>query len=99
MFNLLPPDIEHQQFRHLLQVFQNNIQALFNYKSKNPVNRIILFRASSSVFHDNPTLGWENFSIEPVQIINILGDHYTMLAKPYISYLQPAMNEYLEQVD
>ncbi|MFQ4143782.1 amino acid adenylation domain-containing protein [Chlorogloeopsis sp. ULAP02] len=99
MLNLLPSDVEHQHFHHLLQVFQNNIQALFNYKPKNPVNRIILFRASSSVFHNNPTLGWENFSIEPVQIINILGDHYTMLAKPYVSYLQAAMNEYLEQVD
>jgi thioesterase domain-containing protein len=105
MFNLLPPDVEHQQFHHLLQVFQNNIQALFNYKSKNPVNsinsinRIILFRASSSVFHNNPTLGWENFSIEPVQIINILGDHYTMLAKPNIQSLQEAMSGYLKQVD
>jgi thioesterase domain-containing protein len=99
MFKFLPPYLEPQQLHHLWQVFQNNTQALIDYNPKKSANSILLIRASKSVTHDNLNSSWDIFSTQPVQIINILGDHYTIFRKPYVYKLQEAINEYLEKVE
>jgi non-ribosomal peptide synthetase component F/thioesterase domain-containing protein/acyl carrier protein len=97
MANLIPPDIEHYQLHCLLQVFKNNIQALNKYTPQVCCNQITLFRGSNIVDHelDSLTLGWDQLSSEPVKIIAVPGNHYTMLAKPHIHNLQEKLKEYL----
>jgi len=101
MANLVPPDIEHYQIHCLLQVFKNNIQALVKYTPQVYCNQITLFRGSNIVAHqlDSLTLGWDQLSSEPVKIIAVPGNHYTMLAKPHIHNLQEKLREYLVDIN
>ncbi|TBR56740.1 non-ribosomal peptide synthetase [Westiellopsis prolifica IICB1] len=96
---ILPQYLERQQFQHLWQVFQNNTQALIDYNPKKSANSILLLRASKSVTHDSLNSNWQIFSTQPVQIINILGTHYTILRKPCVYKLQEAINKYLEKIE
>ncbi len=94
IFKFLPQYLERQHFQHLWEIFQNNTQALIDYNPKKSVNSILLLRASKSVTHNNLNSDWQRFSTQPVQIINIIGDHYTMLRKPGVYQLQEAINKY-----
>ncbi|MEH2051407.1 amino acid adenylation domain-containing protein [Nostoc sp.] len=95
--NLLPPDVGIQQFRGLLQVFKSNIQAMLKYTPQVYSHQIILFRASDSVEENNLTLGWNELSAEPVEIITVPGDHYTMLNLSHIQTLKERLKFYLNQ--
>ncbi|MBC1236261.1 non-ribosomal peptide synthetase [Nostoc sp. 2RC] len=99
IFKFLPQYLERQHFHHLWKVFQNNTQALIDYNPKKSVNSILLLRASKSVIHDNLNSNWQVFSTQALQIINILGNHYTMLRKPSVYQLQKAINKYLENIE
>ncbi|RCJ23045.1 non-ribosomal peptide synthetase [Nostoc sp. ATCC 43529] len=99
IFKFFPQYLERQHFHHLWEVFQNNSQALIDYNPKKSVNSILLLCASKSVTHNNLNSDWQIFSTQPVQIINIPGNHYTMLRKPGIYQLQKAINKYLEKIE
>ncbi|MEH2191209.1 MAG: condensation domain-containing protein [Nostoc sp.] len=93
--NLLPPDVSIQQLRGLLQVFKSNIQAMLKYTPQVYSDQIILFRARDSVEENNLTLGWDELSSEPVEIITVPGDHYTMLSLSHIQTLKERLKFYL----
>ncbi|MDF5717357.1 MAG: SDR family oxidoreductase [Rhizonema sp. NSF051] len=84
--NLLPLDFELQQLRFLLKVFQSNVRALQSYVPQVYPNPIIYFQASEEVSNDlhNPTLSWGRASREPIKIITIPSNHYTIMTKPHV---------------
>ncbi|PMB34523.1 amino acid adenylation, partial [Fischerella thermalis CCMEE 5319] len=98
--NIFPPDIEYQQLSNLLQVFKSNIQAILNYAPQVYPQRIVLFRASENNFNQAPqnqTLGWDELSLESVEVVNVPGTHYTMLTKPHVQTLLEQLRHYLAQ--
>ncbi len=99
--NLIPPDVGLPQLRGLLQVFKSNIQAASRYVAQVYPNRIILLRASDRVSSElnDLTLGWDKLSSEPLEILNIPGNHYTMLGLPHIQILTERLRSYLAQVN
>nr|WP_306415012.1 MULTISPECIES: non-ribosomal peptide synthetase [unclassified Calothrix] len=94
--NFLPPDIGKQQLHYLVQVFKSNIQAMLNYVPQVYPHRIILFRSSSIGELNNPTLGWDELSSQPVEIISAPGEHYTMLSLPHVQLLKEQLKLYLD---
>jgi acyl transferase domain-containing protein/thioesterase domain-containing protein len=96
--NLLPPDIEHQQLRCLAEVFKNNAKAMLKYVPQVYSSQIVIFKAHDSISSElsNQTLGWEELSSEPLEVVNVPGDHYTMLRLPHIQVLAEKLRVHLQ---
>ncbi len=55
-----------------------------------------LFRAKEEIVHDfesaefntsDPWLGWGKYSRQPIQVIEVPGDHFSMFVEPHIQEL------------
>jgi thioesterase domain-containing protein len=56
-------------------------------------------QASDEVSNDlhNPTLIWGGLSCEPIEIITIPSNHYTIITKPHIQVVVEQLNVFLNQ--
>jgi thioesterase domain-containing protein len=97
--NLVPLDFELEQLRCLLKIFQNNVLALQSYVPQVYPNQIVYLQASDEVSNDlhNPILSWNELSREPIEIITIPGNHYTIITKPNIQLLAEHLNAFVNQ--
>ena len=101
--NFLPPDTEIAQARHGLTVFKTNLRAMEQYVPQVYSGAVSLFRTNgwlASPSSDEPsnngrmldttrdsTMGWGVLAARGVQIIEIPGEHATMLSYPYVETL------------
>ena len=87
--NLLPPKTESEQLRGLVHVHKMNEQMCYIPQLVQPI-RLTLLRASEEEERERiiaPTLGWQHFSQEAVEVYIVPGDHFTMLAEPHVQQL------------
>ncbi|MEH2082703.1 MAG: beta-ketoacyl synthase N-terminal-like domain-containing protein [Nostoc sp.] len=98
--NLLPLDFELEQLRYLLNVFKSNVLALQSYTPQVYPNKIIYFQANDEVSNEfsNPTLIWGGLSSEPIEIITIPSNHYTIITKPHIQMILKHLNVFMNQI-
>ncbi|MEA5516374.1 non-ribosomal peptide synthetase [Nodularia sp. UHCC 0506] len=99
MADLMPADMSQEQFQMFLKVYKSNVQCMLSYSPKQVYpKRIILFRASdsSSDDRDHTSLGWSQFSSEPIETIMVPGDHYSMFAKPNVKILAESLCNLLQ---
>lgn len=106
---LLPPEAGIKQVRGLLQVFKANFQACDRYQPRKVYpTPITLFRAEeihsedtgsevSFQLQQEPTWGWNQVCVEPVDLHVIPGDHITMLAEPHVQVLAQRLRVCIEQ--
>jgi amino acid adenylation domain-containing protein len=96
--NLLPEEFTHAQVARLLDGYRARAKALYSYAPKSYSGRITLFRASEIDREDinsellkliarDETMGWRQFSSEPVEIIYVPGFHGTMITEPNVQVL------------
>ncbi len=108
MIDILPPEAGIRQVRGLLQVFKANYQAHARYVPQDIYRRrITLFRASEVYTEDatndrpsilrEPTWGWKQMSVKPVEVQVVPGDHITMMAEPHVQVLAERLRVFLEQ--
>lgn len=107
--DILPPEAGSKQVRGLVQVFKAHYQAYAHYMPQEVYpTRITLFQSSEVHSEDTasedpskilqePTWGWNQFSVEPVDIHVVPGDHITMMAEPHVQVLAKRLRVYLEQ--
>ena len=83
--------------RPLAAVCQANAQAIVRYTPKFYDGRIILLRTARSVGHlsDEPALGWQQFSLQTVQVHLVPGRHLTLLRPPNIQKLAKTLQNLL----
>lgn len=96
-FGLVPPDIGPEQFNRLFQVFKANLRAELNYTPQLYPGRITLFTSREADGTPDPTLGWGQFSNEPVTVHQMTGDHYTILAEPNVQDLAERLKAGFDQ--
>nr|AXN93592.1 PuwA [Anabaena minutissima UTEX B 1613] len=96
---ILPTDASKTQLRSFVQVYKTHTQAFSNYFPSLVHNTAItLFRASEVHEEEQAiaeyvnrlqdlTLGWNNFSDEPVDIHVVPGTHLTMMQAPHVQVL------------
>lgn len=93
--NVFPPEAKLSQLRGLVQVFKANHQTHYVLQEVYP-NQITVFPASEQ-FRDDPAMGWDKVSSEPVEIYSVPGDHNTMLAEPHVRVLAEKLRACLDK--
>ncbi|MEH1779515.1 MAG: amino acid adenylation domain-containing protein [Nostoc sp.] len=94
--NFIFSDPEINDFLHHYKLFKAHVQAMRGYVPQIYPEKMTLFRANEEIIHDfenpewntdDPFLGWEKFSKQPIQVIEIPGDHFSIFVEPYIQEL------------
>jgi thioesterase domain-containing protein len=94
--NFFPPEAKLAQLRGLVQVFKANHQTHYVQQEVYP-NQITVFPASEQ-FCDDPAMGWDKVSSEPVQTYSVPGDHITMMTEPHVRVLAEKLRACLDKV-
>jgi len=96
------------RLRAYLRVYQSNFRAIYQPEAQPLPVPITLFRATESGTEDyapsaevaalraDPAWGWSAFSRTPVEVIDLPGNHLTMLLPPHVSVLSSHVNTILE---
>ncbi|NJM72607.1 MAG: amino acid adenylation domain-containing protein [Scytonema sp. RU_4_4] len=94
--NFIFSDTEIEDFLKYYKLFKAHVQAMRDYVPSVYSNKLTLFRASQEIIHDfespefntdDPLLGWSKFSIQPIQVIEVPGDHFSIFVEPHIQDL------------
>jgi thioesterase domain-containing protein/acyl carrier protein len=98
--NILPADMKVAQLELLFNVFERNARAFLDYSppSLELGSRIVLFRASDGKNDelDSPTLGWDAFLSDQLEVRNVTGNHYSMLRSSNARALAEQLSIYLD---
>jgi amino acid adenylation domain-containing protein/non-ribosomal peptide synthase protein (TIGR01720 family) len=96
------------RLRAYLRVYQSNFRVIYQPEPHPLPVPITLFRATESGAEDyapsaevaslrsDPAWGWSAFSRTPVEVIDLPGNHLTMLLPPHVSVLSSYVNTILE---
>ncbi|ESZ19950.1 hypothetical protein X734_31850 [Mesorhizobium sp. L2C084A000] len=97
------PDMSETQLDHLLMVAEANRIALRDYVPRRNDSRSVLFVAKKglriSTNQPDGDLGWKQFARGHLEIHEVPGDHYTMVAPPHVSVLAKKLDTYLNRND
>ncbi|MEH2327802.1 non-ribosomal peptide synthetase [Nostoc sp.] len=94
--NFIFSDTEVEDFLHYYKLFRAHVQAMRDYVPKVYPQSITLFRAKEEIIHDfdnrewstdDPLLGWGKYSSQPIQVIEVSGDHFSIFVEPHIQEL------------
>jgi thioesterase domain-containing protein len=101
---LLPQGAGLPELRRGLRVYRAHRLALLGYSQEVYPGRITLFRtaltppqARLSGAVDERTWGWQGLTALPVTVHTLPGDHYSLLAEPYVQELATALGAHLAE--
>lgn len=83
----------------LAAVLRGNMQAFLDYTPKLYNGEITLLRTESSIgkWVEDPTLGWQEFSSQAVQVHFVPGHHLTLLRSPHVQKLAEILQTCLDR--
>ncbi|MEH2206128.1 MAG: amino acid adenylation domain-containing protein [Nostoc sp.] len=94
--NFIFTDTEIEDFISYYKLFKADVQAMRDYVPLLYPQPITLFRAKEKIIHDfdnpewntdDPLLGWGKYSNQPIQVIEVPGDHFSVFVEPHIQEL------------
>ncbi|MER9858823.1 MULTISPECIES: amino acid adenylation domain-containing protein [unclassified Mesorhizobium] len=95
------PDMSETQLGHLLAVADANKTALHDYVPRQNDSRTVLFAAKNglraAMNQPDVDLGWTQFARGCLEVHEVPGDHYTMIAPPHVSILAKKLDDYLNR--
>jgi amino acid adenylation domain-containing protein len=114
-FNIFPPDVTVSLARSYLAMFRSNSKAKRQYTPRVYPGAVTLFRTpkllnvtSENVSGPNerlvkilmdPTMGWEQYAAEGVNVIEVPGHHTTMMGKPHVEILAKRIKDHLGEAE
>ncbi|NEQ68437.1 MAG: amino acid adenylation domain-containing protein, partial [Symploca sp. SIO2D2] len=109
MANMLPPNAETTELINIVQAYKNSCLCLVDYVPQGMYpGKLTIIRANEDL-PDDPnrelvsensadfSLGWSEFSTEPVEIHFVLGNHVTITAEPHVQVLAQQLKSCIEQ--
>jgi amino acid adenylation domain-containing protein len=97
---LVPEATSVQDFQGFLELMLAHNDAATNYAPGIYDGRVIVFRAEESLAFEpalreafgsegerEPDLGWQKYVSQPIEVINVPGDHVTMITSPNVQTL------------
>ncbi|XHR80760.1 MAG: amino acid adenylation domain-containing protein [Gloeotrichia echinulata GP01] len=109
MANMLPPNAEITQLTNIVQAYKNSCLCLVDYVPKQPYpGKLTILRANEDLPEDpnshlnaevsqDLSLGWSEFSSEPVDIHFVLGNHITIMVEPHVKVLAEQLKACIQQ--
>ncbi|MEH2267138.1 MAG: amino acid adenylation domain-containing protein [Nostoc sp.] len=94
--NFIFSDTEIKDFISYYKLFKSDVQAMRDYVPQLYPQSITLFRAKEEIIHDfdnpewntdDPLLGWGKYSSQPIRVIEVPGDHFSIFVEPHIQEL------------
>jgi pyochelin synthetase len=92
----IPPDVNGDQLRYLLDVVTNNDRALKAYRERSYFGPVTLFRADEQPDGCPNDLGWGAVVAGGPDVHVVPGNHYTMLQQPNVATLASRLRFCLE---
>ncbi|EAZ91849.1 non-ribosomal peptide synthetase [Crocosphaera chwakensis] len=95
---VIAPQGDIRQVKGLLEVFKTNSQIVYSPQDSISGN-LAVFRAKDSdeitsmVETSDPSLGWQQWTSQSMQIQTIPGDHLTIMSPPHVQVLADALNQ------
>jgi amino acid adenylation domain-containing protein len=95
---IVPADVELTHIRQRLAVFQANLRALEQYTPQMGRQRLTLLRAMGESYpvDRDPSLGWAALTSGGIEIIDVPGTHYSMIAPPHVTELAEQLRHGLD---
>ncbi|PDT79683.1 hybrid non-ribosomal peptide synthetase/type I polyketide synthase [Sinorhizobium sp. BJ1] len=97
------PDMSETQLNHIFTVAEANKVALREYIPRLNDSRSVLFAAKGglrmSTNKPDGDLGWKQFARGRLEVHEVPGNHYTMVAPPHVRVLATKLKDYLIQND
>jgi thioesterase domain-containing protein len=92
------PDVTLPQFQHFVEILKTHERAWRAYRPHPYAGRITLFRAQERALAagEPPDLGWAAIAAGGVDIVEVPGDHNTMLHDPHLAELAKAIESGLD---
>ncbi|MFN6572321.1 amino acid adenylation domain-containing protein [Dendronalium sp. ChiSLP03b] len=109
MANMLPPDAQTSQLRHLIEAYKTSCLCLIDYQPKQIYpGKLTILRAEEDLADDpnnhlnaentkDLSLGWSAFCSE-VDIQFVLGNHITLMAEPHVQVLAERLKACIQKV-
>jgi thioesterase domain-containing protein len=111
--NFFPPDVDLARARTYLELFRTNGRARRKYLPKVYQGSVTLFRPFTQLtlpqsdgserseriarlIHDK---GWSELTAEGVKVIEVPGEHVTMVGKPHVETLALRIKECLDEAE
>jgi len=94
--NFIFSDTEINDFIRYYRLFKSHVQAMRAYVPQVYPGTMALFRAQKKIIHefnnpewdtDDPLLGWSEYTSQPIHVIEVPGDHFSMFVEPHIQVL------------
>ncbi|WP_026735861.1 non-ribosomal peptide synthetase [Fischerella sp. PCC 9605] len=94
--NFIFSDAEIKDFLRHYQIFKANVQAMRDYIPQVYPHSLTIFRAQEEIIHDfdnpewstdDPLLGWGKCSSQSIQVVEVPGNHFSILLEPHIQEL------------
>jgi amino acid adenylation domain-containing protein len=97
--NMVPGDLTVQQFHGFLEKMVAHHDAVMDYRARNYAGSVVLFKAADSkfvtdLFENDSSYGWRNY-MQGLEIVEVDGNHMTMMKAPHTAGLAQQMNERL----
>ncbi|MFB8792603.1 MAG: hypothetical protein U7123_28105 [Potamolinea sp.] len=77
------------------QVYSDQITL---FRSSELLTNYTKFFAETFSTPKEPALGWDEFSLKPVEVHKVPGNHFTLLAEPQVQVLGDFLRGYLNKV-
>lgn len=96
----LYPDVTLEQFRHFVKMLRTHTEAWRGYEIGSYAGQVTLFRATEPSEHTprEPDFGWDAYALGGVTIIDVPGDHLSMMHEPHVSVLAREIQQCLAAV-
>ena len=78
-----------------MRVYLANVQALWRYSPKSYPGRISLFRATEQFYDQGDDLGWGRLNAPEINVVEVPGNHMTILQKPNVGVLASLLQRQL----
>ncbi|MDZ8079259.1 MAG: amino acid adenylation domain-containing protein [Nostoc sp. DcaGUA01] len=94
--NFIFSDTEIKDFLRYYKLFKAHVQAMRDYVPLVYPESLTLFRAKEEIIHDFEStefytddflLGWGKYSNQPIKVIEVPGDHFSIFIEPHIQEL------------
>jgi acyl transferase domain-containing protein/thioesterase domain-containing protein len=107
--NLLPSGLEYGWIYSFIKGYRIRLNVALRYVPQIYAGRITMFLASErddaleETYEDmeldmhNPTLGWDKWSSEPVEVVPVPGLHEMIVREPYVRTLAARMREAIDE--